>query len=132
MSGDDDDDFSPEPGPTEQPTVDAASATTLRKARRTKRGRQREADEFWNAVFDSEIGRREMWGLLSAAHPFDTRFGATPAGFAEERATWVYHGEQQLGLRMFLTWQHLYPEGVRMMIAENDPRFATRKRDGNG
>lgn len=125
MSDDDE-----EPGPTEQPTVDAASPATLRKARRTKRSQEREAAEFWDAVFSSEVGRREMWKLLANAHPFETKIGSSPAGFPDERASWIYHGEQQLGLAVFLNWQHHYPDGVRLMLSENDSRFTKRGRNG--
>lgn len=122
-----DDDDELEPLPSDQPTVDAASVRTLRKRITKRELRQRESDGFWRLVLGSTVGRRELWGLLAAAHTFDTVFACGPTGFPQSEATWFKAGEQQFGLRLYQSWLRLSPELVALMHAENDVRFAQPK-----
>lgn len=87
-----------------------------------------EAAEFWKAVLALPVGRREVWKILAAAHPFEIKFACGPNGFPQAEATWVHLGEQQLGLRLFAFWQALDPQGVLAMQQEHDPRFKKPER----
>lgn len=111
--------------PTQTRTTDVATPKGLGKQQREQYLRDRERRDFWQQVFDSAIGRREMWTILAEAHPFEVRFGVGPNGFPNEQASFMHLGEQQLGLRLYLTWQGAAPDGVRLMLEENDQRFQT-------
>lgn len=82
-----------------------------------------ESEQFWQSVFNHPVGRREMWGILKAAHAFETSFACGPNGFPQPEATWFHAGEQAIGMRLFLSWQVFNPEGVLAMLKEHDPRF---------
>jgi hypothetical protein len=95
------------------------------KARR--RSTELEAKAFWKSVFADPVGRREIWGLLAQAHPFEERFACGPNGFPQTEATWFHAGEQALGLRIFQSLSIIDREGVFKMLDEYDPRFASAK-----
>lgn len=123
-----DDDDELEPLPTEQPSVDAASVRALRKRETKRQIAERESVTFWRAVFGSDIGRREMWGLLQATHAFETVFACGPNGFPQSEATWFKAGEQSVGQRLHQSWFKVAREGVMLMHDEYDPRFADSKK----
>lgn len=105
-------------------TVSAAqpAATRAHLVRRTKE--LREQREFWTVALSTEVGRREIWRLLDAGHPFETRYGVGPNGFPQVEATWLHRGEQDFALRLFFTLQRIDPQGVLLMQTEHDSRFA--------
>jgi hypothetical protein len=85
-----------------------------------------EADAFWKMVLGSEVGRREMWRIISgsgAGHAFETRFACGPNGFPDDRAAWYARGEQDLGLRLYHEWLRRDPSAIALMHQENDHRF---------
>lgn len=91
----------------------------------------REAELFWQGVFDDRVGRREMWKLLFGAdstHAFNTDFSVSPTGIPDPNAAWYRRGEQDFGLRQYHKWQAIAPVGVLLMHQEHDPRFAKSKR----
>ena len=121
----------------ELPADDAGSRKGYVKKLNAIEQRQIEAQKFWEWAFQSDIGRRELWGILKEAHAFGEHFACGPNGFPQPEATWFHAGEQSLGMRLFLSWQVLSPEGVRLMLLEHDPRFKKPaapkpKRRGNG
>ena len=107
-------------------TEDVGSPRAVRKRKVTAAVQQRDADRFWLGIFQSEIGRREMWKLLAAMHPFETKFACGPNGFPQPEATWHALGEQALGLRIYQTWAAKFPLETMAMLTEHDPRFAKR------
>lgn len=111
------------PAPGDLKTVSAASVGTVRKAERRKKREQREAEEFWRAVFSTPIGRREVWRILTEAGTFEIKFGCGPTGFPDPNATWFHLGQRELGQRLYHGWQFRLPDEIRLMHAENDPRF---------
>jgi hypothetical protein len=128
MNGEDDEpEDQPESLPSEQPTVDAGSARAVKKRLTKLQILQREEDRFWQGVFESEVGRRCLWKLLSEGHPFDTIFACGPNGFPQESATWFRAGEQALSLRIYQSWLAKYPLEVMAMHKEQDHRFAKKK-----
>lgn len=111
----------------EQPVdenLNAADPKAFRERRRKADIDRENAEAFWQRVFSDPIGRREMWGILTDAHAFEERFACGPNGFPQTEATWFQAGEQALGLRLYLSWQRIAPEGVLLMHQENDHRFA--------
>lgn len=86
--------------------------------------RERESERFWDAVFASAVGRREMWGILQACHAFEDTFACGPNGFPQPEATWFKAGEAAIGRRMYQTWLVRHTESVAAMHRENDPQFA--------
>ena len=138
MSPDPDDESPDEPAPSEQleivepdagetPTVDAGTRKGVRKQVISKARREKQATEFWQAMFSTPVGRREMWTILNDLHPFETMYGISPGGFPDPTATAAHMAVQQHGLGLFLKWQNRDPEGIRIMLLENDPRFAKAK-----
>ena len=113
---------------TGAPRVNAAEPASLRKARARASLRKEEASDFWRRALGSEVGRRELWGVLASAHAFDERFACGPNGFPQPEATWFEAGQQALGFRLYLSWLRLAPEGVGLMMAENHPALADPKR----
>jgi hypothetical protein len=109
--------------PSLQPTIDAADPRTATRVRTELDMREREAEQFWEGVFSSKTGRREMWGILVQAHPFEAKFPVAPNGTPDAMATFMRLGEQQFGLNLFLMWQMRDPEAARLMLEENDTRF---------
>lgn len=109
--------------PAEQRTVDASSKREHRKRIRKQKFSAQEADRFWALVFDTPIGRREMWGLLQAAHTFETQFPAGTVGFPDPNAAWYARGEQDYGSRLHRAWMLRCPAQVILMHQENDPQF---------
>ena len=120
--GNDDDEIPAESAVADDtPSDDAGSKRGYARKLNDIERREEEARTFWNAVFATELGRREMWGVLSAAKTFTFEFGCTPGGFEHAQATWVEFGQQQYGWRLFRSWKKLCPEGVMTMLSENDP-----------
>jgi hypothetical protein len=109
-----------------EPLPNAADERAIKKRISKARRSQIEAERFWKSVFADEIGRREMWGILQAAHAFEERFACGPNGFPQPEATWFQAGIQSVGQRLFQSWMLLDREGVFLMLDEHDPRF-TRK-----
>ena len=56
-----------------------------RKEARIRR-EQQEADLFWKQVYDTEIGRREMWRLIAGADGAHPRFVRLPGAQRQPRA----------------------------------------------
>lgn len=102
---------------------DAASAKSLKKSEERSRRRLEQSADFWQKIFDTQIGREEVWKILSECHTFETKFACGPSGYPQSEATWFHAGEQQLGLRLYHSWLIMCPEGVLQMHRENDNRF---------
>lgn len=114
--------------PALEPSEDVASAKKVRKRALSLKQKAAEEERFLRGILSDEIGRRVLWGILQAGHPFDTKFAAGPAGFPDQNATWMHHGEQQLGLGLYHKWLIIDPQSVFLMLAENDSRFQTAKK----
>lgn len=104
--------------------VNAAEPRSLKRARTKAKLREEEAADFWRRALGSEVGRRELWGVLQSAHAFEERFACGPNGFPQPEATWFEAGQQALGFRLYRSWMRLAPEGVTLMMTENDPALA--------
>lgn len=115
--------------PSEKP-FDAGDPVAARKRVRKLEFQQQQAADFWKRVFASDVGRREMWGILDACHTFETKFGVGPTGFPQPEATWFHRGEQSIGERLFHSWSRLDREGVWRMLDEHDPRYAKSGKGG--
>lgn len=107
-----------------QPTVSAADPAGKRRQETRIKREVREAREFWQSVFASPVGRREMWGILQAGHAFEERFACGPNGFPQPEATWFHAGEQAFVQRLGMSWSVLDRAGYFLMLDEHDPRFA--------
>jgi hypothetical protein len=121
----------------ETPVDDAGSTKGYVKKLNAIEIRRLEAQQFWSWALESPIGRRELWGILQEAHVFGEHFACGPNGFPQPEATWFHAGEQSLGMRLFLSWQVLSPEGVLKMLQEHDSRYRKpappqRKRRADG
>lgn len=116
MSDDPEDQDQPVDGPD-----NAANPAQLKRRRTRIKLAEEQARTFWRQVFSTEIGRREMWGILESGHAFDERFLAGPTGFPQTEATWCQAGEQRLAFRLYRSWMCLDPDGVALMLRENDP-----------
>ena len=130
MIGDEDDpnnEFVEDAQATEERTVDASSKQSLRKRERKRDRALREKDIFWKQVFSSEVGRREMFDILTQCHAFEERFACGPNGFPQPEATWFHAGEQAVGQRLFQSWCILDRAGAFAMLDECDPRFFKSK-----
>lgn len=124
--GDPDDDDRIYEEPVE--TINLSDGRTVKRARDRHTKQQREAAAFWQAVLRDKIGRREVWGLLKAAHTFETMFPSGPVGFPDPNAAWFRAGEQQLGQRTYQMLVRFDPEGVLAMQREHDPSMMPAKR----
>ena len=116
----------------ETPVDDAVDPRSYERKAREKTYRDQERAKFWRDMLSSEIGRRELWGLLSDSHAFEEQFGVGPNGFPDPYSTFKFAGEQALGHRIFLTLLRYDRAGTLLMLEEHDDRLArpkpTRKR----
>jgi hypothetical protein len=117
-----DDDDPPELDPLDSPD-DASDPADLKKKRLRKKREVSEAERFWQSVFATEVGRREMWKILESGHCFETQFACGPNGFPQPEHTWYSLGEQSLVRRLYDSWQILDHSGVFLMRCERDPLF---------
>lgn len=109
--------------PTMQPTVDVATKRGRTRQERELVTQEQERTVLWRTILSTVVGRREIWNILAAAHPFEIKFGLGPSGVPDPQATFMAMGEQQFGLRWFFKLQVLAPGEVAQMLLENDPRF---------
>lgn len=110
--------------------ADAEQAQAYETKKRKQVRQRKEGETFWRAVLSSEIGRREIWGLLSDARTFEERFASGPNGFPNPQATDYYRGERDFGLRLYQRLLLLDVENIRRMHDECDSRFARPKSKG--
>lgn len=129
----------PEQEDEQQSAAVAGADASDNSTRRTKESRvkreAREADAFWKAVFESAVGRREMWRIVASpagAHAFEVRFGVGPAGVPDSLASWYERGAQDFGLRLYHEWLRREPASVALMHQEHDSRFEKSKRRTSG
>jgi len=116
-----------EAAPAEQPTVDAGSASNLRK-RQTRAIVEREkVRRFWSSVLRDETGRKVVWQLLADLHTFEERFACGPSGFPQPEATWFHAGEQAVGLRLYKSLALYDREALFTMHDLYDPAFVKPK-----
>ena len=118
------------PLPTEMETVNGSDPEAVRDQKRTQTRAKRQVAEFYRKVFADPAGRKAMWDILDALHPFDIRLAVGPTGFPDPMGSFIHLAEQQAGNRLYTSWLQLDPAGVLLMQQEHDPRFPkkTRKR----
>lgn len=123
MSPDDD---SPEDRPEEFPVQpDAADPRQVKKLRVRKKLKARAEQAILRGLLAEPEGRRFLWGILFAAHTFETRFASGGYGFPIEHEIWFQAGAQDLGQRLYQSWDFADHQGVSLMLRENDSRFKT-------
>jgi hypothetical protein len=101
----------------------AAETSGIRKQRDTARNRDREARNFWLGVFGTKAGRRAMWDMHVSGDAFGERY-TTCNGLPDLFLTGRHAGEQRLAFRLYRSWLEIAPEGVQLMMQENDPKIA--------
>lgn len=80
-----------------------------------------ESAEFWRSTLGTEIGRRELYWLLSTMHFDRERFVESSNGSPLREATWAELGIQRIGFQLYRKWLGLAPEEMLLMLRENDP-----------
>ena len=129
----DDDDLDEEAARADDPSIEVPSAVDPGKNVRIRNKAKREQAEavaFWSAVFADRMGRLEMWKILEASSNGgwrSTPFALGPTGFPQPEATWYNAGEREFALRLYHSWLRMVPEGVLLMLRENDDRFIEPK-----
>ncbi len=83
----------------------------------------REQANFWEAVFRTDIGCKEIWNLIGMGHPIETQFATSPAGFPDQFATFYKKGEQDLATRQFALVERACRDGYWRMRQRHDPRL---------
>ena len=124
-----------EPQDSAAPAPEAVNSRKHERKESRIRREQQEADQFWKSVYDSEVGRREMWRLIAGpdgAHAFETRFPVGPSGVPDANAAWHAKGEQDFGLRLYHACLKRNPQSVALMHQENDHRFVETIRRKTG
>lgn len=116
-----------EPLPPDE-VPNAAEPRAIRRQRDTAKQREREGREFWQAVFSTKAGRREMWAILQSGGAFDQRFGHALNGGDNPAETQRQEGEHRFAFRVYLSWLKLDADGVTLMLRENEPGLAAEKR----
>lgn len=128
-----DDDLPTDAGDDEGPEAPAEQASAVegpkQRRKREIRGERefREAQQFWATALADEVGRREIWKLLQAAHTFEERFACGPNGFPQVEATWFHAGEQAFGQRFYRMLSRIDRAGVLKMHDIHDPEFPKAK-----
>ena len=119
----DDDDFPDNPEQPELPEFDAGDPAAVGARKRNLKIQEREAQRFWDLVFSTRPGRREMWKLLRDCAAFEDKFACGPNGFPQPDASWFHAGVASWGQRMSQTWLINHTAEFALMLKENDPRF---------
>jgi hypothetical protein len=120
VTGDDEEPENDAPATDDEAPVDnAASRKAYARKVTALEQRQRESQAFWEAVFATPLGRREMWAILDRAHALEDRFACGPNGFPNPESTWFQAGEKAVGLSLYLSWLKLVPNEVTLMLQEN-------------
>jgi hypothetical protein len=127
MVDDPPDDESPRADDDNPETVSAVDPIQQGRKRRKAENEQEKAARFWRAVFGDETGRRAMWEILESVGWRNSPFTATAAGFPDPNATWFNAGRHAYAQHLFMTWLRVDHDGVMLMLAEHDPRFAVPK-----
>ena len=109
--------------PSQQVTVDASSITQFNDIKDEQKRHEREGAAFWQGVFASPVGRREVWKLLNKFNTFKTVFADHGAGFPDNNETWYAHGQQMTGLGLYQTWIVKHTAEIGLMHQENDERL---------
>lgn len=113
----------PTPDQEESPHFDSGDPVEVSRRRRTAKFKEREAAQFWEAIFATELGRREIYKILRDSKAFEDRFACGPNGFPSPEATWFQAGESSWGRRMVDSWLVTHTAMFALMLRENDPRF---------
>jgi hypothetical protein len=111
--------------------ADARERREYESKKRKLARQKKEGEDLWRAVLGTEIGRREVWGLLSDARTFEERFASGPNGFPNPQATDYYRGERDFGLRLYQKLLVIDLDHVKLMHNECDARFAQPKPKGD-
>lgn len=113
--------------PPEEGVVDeipnAADPVAVKRARTKQQKAKDRHDDFWRRVLADEVGLEIVWGLLTDAHTFETRFACGPNGFPQTEATWFHAGRQEFGLALYHKLLQIDVAAVQRMHALHDPRF---------
>lgn len=115
----------PRPADVGQP--DAGTVEGVRKQKRQIRRKDRESADIWAPMLGTEIGRRELYGILEKCGTFEQRFATGPNGFPQSEATWMHAGEQRVGVWLYLMWLKLDPANTNLMLLENHPELRSKK-----
>lgn len=107
---------------------DAANPVQQKRIRNRAKFEKEQGAEFWRAMLATEIGRREIWSLLTNAHTFEDRFACGPNGFPQPEATWFQAGEKAVGMRLYLSLLKLDLPGVTAMHEQCDTSFEKVRR----
>lgn len=123
--------YQPEPPEFDQPDPEPANAlgSTFNAAepaqvrRRVKQQAQQAIDaaKFWQDVLASEMGRTELWKLLSEAGTFDQRAGISANGGYDPMLSSFHAGQKAFGHHLFGRLLGYDREAVLLMLTENDP-----------
>ncbi len=109
--------------PSQQVTVDASSIAQFNDIKDLQKRHARESAAFWQHVFASPVGRREMWKLLESLNTFTTVFATGPVGFPDGNATFYHHGQQQAGQALYQKWIFTHTAEIGLMHQECDSRL---------
>lgn len=107
----------------EPPQFDAGDPVQVGKRKRRLDIEAKESERFWQAVFGSKTGRREMYKLLRDCNAFGTNFACGPNGFPQPEATWFQAGQADWGRRMRETWLVRHTEEFAQMLRDHHPDF---------
>lgn len=107
--------------------VDAGSRRGVRAQRKKRKRVEDRAGDFWRQCLGSEIGRAEIWTLLTSGGAFTAPFQVGPSGFPQREATWFRAGQQALCLGLYQRLMLYDFDAVRLMLQENDPLFKAQK-----
>lgn len=116
---------------TPPPNPDAADVDEAKKLEDLRKLQERQARDFWRNVFSTEVGRREMYGLLKDTGLYGGPVHwSGPNGAPDHYATQYFNGRRDLGLALFLRWTLLDRPGVFAMLDENDSAFMKAATNG--
>ena len=93
-------------------------ALRVEQANLEQEKRARESVEFWQAVFSTDTGRREMFGILTFLNTFDHPFAVGPNGFPQPEASWARLGAKAAGMDLYHKWLRANPEAINLMYLE--------------
>jgi hypothetical protein len=106
----------------QEPQDSAADTKSVKRKTRRVTDAIMIAVNFWTSAMETEIGRKEVWTLISKAHPFEQVF-ATAGGLPQSEASFSHAGRQAAGFDQYLHLLAMVPELTTLMLMENEPRL---------
>lgn len=118
-----DDDTEEGEGPVVDETANAADPASVQRAQDKKKFKEDQKADFWRRVLADPVGQVVVWDLLESCGTRHPEIAASPAGFPDERGTWLAEGKRSIGVGLREMLMRVDFDGVKRMYDQCHPDF---------